>query len=185
MYKIVVLSSSVRIGRKSDRVASFFMKYIKDNNIGEPVLVDLHEIDFPLFHERLKFLKDPPQKLVDFSEAIKSADGIVLVSPEYNGGYPSSLKNAIDALEPEWKRKPIAIATVSAGAFGGMNSIISLQFSLWKLGACTVPSLFPTPTVDKTFDEDGNPADKEAVEKRASKFIGELVYYMEAAAKMK
>lgn len=186
MYKIVVLSSSVRIGRKSDRVASFFMNYIKANNIGEAVLVDLHEINFPIFHERLKFLQDPPASLIDFSETIKSADGIVLVTPEYNGGYPASLKNAIDVLGVDvWARKPIAISTVSAGAFGGMNVITSIQFSLWKLGACTVPSLFPVPTVDKAFDENGNPSDKEGTEKRAGRFIDELRYYMEAAAKMK
>lgn len=186
MFKIVVLSSSVRIGRKSDRVASFFMNYIKANNVAAAELVDLQEINFPIFHERLKFLPDPPQSLIEFSEKIKSADGIVLVTPEYNGGYPASLKNAIDVLGPDiWGRKPIAISTVSAGAFGGMNVITSIQFSLWKLGACTVPSLFPVPNVDKTFDEDGNPPDKEGTEKRAARFIDELIYYMEATARMK
>jgi NAD(P)H-dependent FMN reductase len=185
MYKIAVIAASVRTGRKSDRVASFFINYIRENKIGEPLLLDLEQINFPLFHERLKFLKDPPASLVEFSDHIKSVDGIVIVTPEYNGGYPASLKNAIDVLEPEWKRKPIAIATVSAGAFGGMNMISSLQFSLWKLGACTVPAMFPVPTVEKTFDENGVPADKEGTEKRAAKFLGELQWYMDAAAKMK
>lgn len=185
MHKIVVISSSVRIGRKSDRVALFFMNYIRAHNLGEVQLVDLDEINFPLFHERLKFLKDPPQNLVDYSETIKAADGVLIVTPEYNGGYPSSLKNAIDVLEPEWKRKPVAICTVSAGAFGGMNLITSIQYVLWKLGACTVPALFPVPTVEKSFDENGDPSDKEGTEKRAAKFVGELIYYMDAAAKMK
>ncbi len=185
MHKIVIISASIRTGRKSDRVAQFFFDYIKSNNLGEVEILDLEKINFPLFHERLKFLPDPPQYLVDYSEKIKSADGVLIVTPEYNGGYPSSLKNAIDVLEPEWKRKPVAICTVSAGAFGGMNLITSIQYVLWKLGACTVPALFPVPAVEKSFDENGIPADKEGTAKRASKFLGELTYYMDAAAKMK
>ena len=81
MYKIIVLSASVRTGRKSDRVARYFLNYINNNKIGEAELVDLKEFNFPLFEERLKFLKEPSKQLQDFAAAIKSADGIVLVTP--------------------------------------------------------------------------------------------------------
>ena len=65
---------------------------------------DLKEYDFPLFDERLQFQESPSQKMLDFSEKIKAADGVLVVTPEYNGGYPASLKNVIDLLHPEWKR---------------------------------------------------------------------------------
>ena len=185
MYKIIVLSASVRTGRKSDRVARYFLNYINNNKIGEAELVDLKEFNFPLFEERLKFLKEPSKQLQDFAAAIKSADGIVLVTPEYNGGYPASLKNAIDVLYDEWHRKPVSIATVSDGIFGGSQVITSLQFSLWKIRAWTVPAMFPVPTVEKTFDENGNPADKEGTDKRAAAFLAELTWCMDAVVKMK
>lgn len=185
MNKIIILSCSIRIGKKSDRVAKYFNQYITENNIGEVELIDLEGYDFPLFNERLSFLKDPSAGLVEFANKIKSADGIVLVTPEYNGGYPASLKNAIDVLLKEWHRKPIAIATVSAGPFGGMNVITSLQFSLWKIGAWTVPAMFPVPFVEKGFDENGNATDKAATDKRASSFLAELSWCMNAASKMK
>lgn len=185
MYKIIVLSASVRTGRKSDRVARYFLNYINNNKIGEAELVDLKEFNFPLFEERLKFLKEPSKQLQDFAAAIKNADGIVLVTPEYNGGYPACLKNAIDVLYDEWHRKPVAIATVSDGIFGGSQVITSLQFSLWKIRAWTVPAMFPVPTVEKTFDENGNPADKEGTDKRAAAFLAELTWCMDAVVKMK
>lgn len=184
MHKILILSSSVRTGKKSNRVALYFLNYIKEKNIGEAELLDLEDLHFPIFNERLRLLKEPPASLVQFAEKIKSADGIVLVTPEYNGGYPASLKNAIDVLYAEWHHKPIAITTVSNGPFAGMNVITSLQYSLWKIGACTVPALFPVPTVEKTFDENGVPADKEATDKRADKFLKELTWWMEATKKM-
>ena len=97
---------------------------------------------------------------------------------------PSGLKNVIDLLYAEWKRKPIAIATVSAGAFAGSQVITSLQFSLWKIGALVTPAMFPVATVEKTFDENGTPSDLEGTNKRASIFINELTWWMEAKQKM-
>lgn len=184
MHKIVILSSSVRLGRKSNRVAVFFVNYIKENNIAAVELVDLDAYNFPIFEERLKFLQDPPASLQEYATRIREADGVLIVSPEYNGGYPASIKNAIDVLVEEWKRKPVAIATVSAGPFGGNNMISSLQYCLWKLGALTVPALFPVATVEKAYDENGAPADKEGTEKRASRFVAELVWMMDAVKKM-
>ena len=185
MSKIIVLSSSVRTGKKSDRVALYFTQYIKDNHIAEVELLDLETYQFPIFNERLRFLKEPSENLLAFAKKITEADGIVLISPEYNGGYPASLKNAIDVLYDEWKRKPIAIATVSAGPFGGMNVITSLQYSLWKIGAWTVPALFPVASVEKSFDENGVPVDKAGTDKRAAAFLAELTWSMNAVEKMK
>jgi NAD(P)H-dependent FMN reductase len=175
MARIGIISSSVRIGKKSDRVALFFKNYINIHQLGEAELVDLAQYDFPIFKERLYLLKDPPKALIAFSDLIKSFDGIVLVSPEYNGGYPASLKNVIDVLQEEWKRKPIGISTVSSGPFGGMNLITSLQYTLWKMGAFTIPAMFPVANVENSFDGDGNAIDKEPTEKRASIFLAELL----------
>ena len=82
---------------------------------------------------------------------------MIIIAPEYNGGYPASLKNVIDLLTDEWRKKPVAISTVSDGSFGGTQVITALQFSLWKIRAWTVPAMFPVPKVMETFDEEGNP----------------------------
>jgi NAD(P)H-dependent FMN reductase len=184
MFHISILSSSVRSGRNSHSVALYFSNYIQENNLATVEILDLKKYNFPLFDERLKFQKSPTADVISFAEKIKSSDGILIVTPEYNGGYPASLKNAIDLLYDEWHRKPVAISTVSNGNFGGTQVITSLQFTLWKIRAWTVPAMFPVPGINDTFDEKGNPADKPATDKRAASFINELLWCMEAKSRM-
>ena len=184
MKKISILSASVRTGRKSPRVVKYFKRFIEEKGLAEVDVIDLAVYNFPIFDERLRYQNSPTEAMLDFSRRISSADGIIIVTPEYNGGYPSSLKNAVDLLYDEWHRKPVAISTVSDGAFGGSQVITSLQFSLWKIRAWTVPAMFPVPSVDKSFDENGIAADPEKTDKRASHFVNELLWCMEAKRRM-
>lgn len=184
MKNISIISSSVRNGRNSHRVALYFKNYLEENDIANVKIIDLKTLDFPIFEERLKFISEPTEAMISLADDIKNSDGIIVVTPEYNGGYPASLKNVIDLLYAEWKRKPIGIATVSAGAFAGSQAITSLQFSLWKIGALVVPAMFPVATVEKSFNETGHPSDKEATDKRAKAFISELTWWIEAKQKM-
>ena len=181
---IAIISASIRIGRNSHRVALFFKNYIEENKCATVDLLDLKEFQFPIFEERLRNLKNPSSNILDFAARIKNADGVIIVTPEYNGGYPASLKNVIDLLYVEWKRKPVALATVSAGAFGGAQVTTSLVFSLWKIGVWLVPAMFPVPRVQDNYTENGTPVDIEATEKRARPFIEELLWCMEASKKM-
>lgn len=184
MPHITIISSSVRIGRNSHRVALFFKNYLETNKLATGEILDLKEYNFPLFDERLRLQKEPAAATLDFANKIKAADGVIIVTPEYNGGYPAALKNVVDLLYAEWKRKPIAISTVSDGMFGGTQVITSLQFSLFKIGAWTVPAMFPVPKAHEAFDESGSPIDKAGVDKRAAGFISELLWCVEAKSKM-
>lgn len=185
MSKVVIISASVREGRNSHRVALYFNSYLEENKVAEAEILDLKSCNFPLFGERLKYQKEPLAAASEFAEKVRKADGVIIITPEYNGGYPASLKNVIDLLTDEWKKKPVAICTVSDGIFGGTQVITSLQFVLWKMKVWTVNAMFPVPEVDKSFDENGVAADKEATDKRAAGFVGELLWCIEAKAGMK
>jgi NAD(P)H-dependent FMN reductase len=185
MRTIAIISPSVRRGRNSHRVALYLKKYLEDNKLAAAEILDLREYNFPLFDERLRHLPDPAPEILQFAQKIGSADGVIIVAPEYNGGYPASLKNVIDLLTDEWRKKPVAISTVSDGSFGGTQVITALQFSLWKIRAWTVPAMFPVPKVRETFDEEGTPADPEVTGRRASAFINELMWCIEAKERMK
>jgi NAD(P)H-dependent FMN reductase len=180
MPNIVIISSSVRTGRKSHRVALYFKKYLEGKQLAEAEILDLSLYNFPLFEERLSRKESPSASELEFSEKIKSADGIIIVTPEYNGGYPASLKNAVDLLYSEWYHKPVAISTVSNGKFGGSQVITSLQFTLWKMKAWTVPAMFPVPEVKELFDENGDLIGNPNIEKRAANFINELLWCIKA-----
>lgn len=175
MFHIAIISSSIREKRNSHRVALYLKSFIEENRLADAEILDLQQYNFPLFTERLRYQSSPSHGMLDYAEKVKSADGIIIVVPEYNGGYPASLKNAIDLLTEEWRRKPVAISTVSDGVFGGTQVITSLQFSLWKLKAWTVPAMFPVIKVQESFDTDGNPTDKVETDKRADIFIRELL----------
>ena len=184
MKKIAIISASVRQGRNSHRVALYLKLYIEEQKLATVKIVDLKDYNFPIFEERLSHIEAPGLVLLSFAETIATADGVIIVTPEYNGGYPASLKNVIDLLYTQWKRKPVAIATVSTGAFAGSQVITSLQFTLWKIGALTVPAIFQTPMVTDAFDANGQPTEKEATHKRANVFVNELLWWIEAKQKM-
>jgi NAD(P)H-dependent FMN reductase len=184
MPHIAIISSSVRINRNSHRVALYFKNYLENNQSATVEILDLAAYNFPIFDERLHLQKTPLAAAIDFAGKVKSADGVIIITPEYNGGYPASLKNAIDLLYEEWQKKPVAISTVSDGVFGGSQVITSLQFSLWKIRAWTVPAMFPVPKVQDAFDENGIPTDKITTDKRAENFINELLWCITAKNKM-
>jgi len=180
MRHISIISSSVREGRKSHNVSLYFQNYLTENKLSTTEIIDLKAYNFPIFEGTLKKMIDPSENVLEFAEKIKSSDGIIIVTPEYNGGYPASLKNAIDLLYEEWKHKPIAIVTVSSGPFGGSQALAALQFTLWKMMAWTIPAMFSVPLVDKAYDENGKAMDKPNSDKLAAVFIKELLWCIEA-----
>lgn len=180
MRHISIISSSVREGRKSHNVSLYFQNYLTENKLATAEIIDLKEYNFPIFDGTIKTLINPAESVLEFAEKIKLSDGIIIVTPEYNGGYPASLKNAIDLLYEEWKHKPIAIATVSSGPFAGSQVLVALQFTLWKMMAWTIPAMFSVPTVDRAYDENGKPTDKLNSDKLAAIFIKELLWCIEA-----
>lgn len=180
MHHISIISSSIRPDRQSHRIALYFKNYLTENNLANVEILDLREYDFPIFTETLKKQANPSEKAVVFSQKIQSSHGIILVTPEYNGGYPASLKNAIDLLYDEWRHKPVAIATVSAGPFGGSQVLLSLQFILWKMKVWTIIEIFSVLNVHLTYDNTGKPTDKAATDKLAEAFIKELMWCVKA-----
>jgi len=184
MAHISILSSSVRNDRKSHRVSLYLQDYIQGNKLATSEIIDLRNYKFPVFDERLRLLKNPTEKTIQFAEKIKSSDGIIIVTPEYNGSIPASLKNVIDLLYDEWHHKPIAISTVSSGQFGGSQSVVTLQFILWKMHAWTVPATLPIANVAEKFDKEGVAANQEVMNNLTSIFMNELLWCIEANKRM-
>jgi NAD(P)H-dependent FMN reductase len=184
MTQISIISSSVRDGRKSHRVALYLKDFINEHDLAHTEILDLKDFNFPIFLERLRLQKDPTDLMYDFADKIKESDGIIIVTPEYNGSIPASLKNVIDFLYDEWHHKPIAIATVSSGDFGGSQALTSLQFTLWKMHAFTVSKVFQVGNVNEKFNESGSAIDSKESDKQANILLDELLWYMEANKRM-
>lgn len=129
--------------------------------------------DFHLPHDDYgQELKD---QFPEWRDAIIQADGLVIVSPEYNHGYPGSLKAVLDLLLREYVHKAVAFVGVSAGPWGGTRVIEAMVPMVRELGLAVTFTDLNFPTVQKTFDEQGTLLDN-AFEKRAAAFLDELVW---------
>jgi len=117
-------------------------------------------------------LKD---RFPEWRDAIIRADGLVIVSPEYNHGYPGSLKAVLDLLLREYVHKAVAFVGVSAGPWGGTRVIEAMVTMVRELGLAVTFSDLNFPKVQKTFDSEGKLLDQ-AYEKRAKDFLDELVW---------
>lgn len=119
--------------------------------------------DVPLYNGDVEASGDPPA-VAALKERIKEADGVLLVTPEYNRGMPGVLKNALDwASRPPQqalKGKPIALIGATPGGFGTRASQFQLRQILGNPGALVLakPELWVSKASEK-FDERGNLTD--------------------------
>jgi len=102
---------------------------------------------FPLYDADLQASAGFPAEVTALAEAIRAADGIIIVSPEYNFSIPGALKNALDWVSrlnnQPFKDKPVAIQSATGGQLGGARMQYHLRMALTFLNAF----LFGTPEV--------------------------------------
>jgi NAD(P)H-dependent FMN reductase len=111
----------------------------------------------------------------EWRDTIIKADGLVIVSPEYNHGYPGALKAVLDLLLKEYIHKAVAFVGVSAGPWGGTRVIEAMVPMVRELGLAVTFTDLNFPKVQNTFDAEGKLQDQ-AFEKRANDFLDELVW---------
>jgi NAD(P)H-dependent FMN reductase len=111
----------------------------------------------------------------EWRDAFIRADGLVIVSPEYNHGYSGALKSVLDLLLKEYIHKAVALVGVSSGAFGGTRVIEALVPVVRELGLAVTFADLNFPKVQEKFDQNGVLLDS-AYEKRVKGFLDELVW---------
>lgn len=137
----------------------------------ETRLFDVRDFDLPHDHYGME-IKD---RFPEWRDAIVRADGLVIVTPEYNHGYPGSLKAVMDLLLQEYIHKAVGFVAVSAQVWGGTRVIEALVPMVRELGLAVTFTDLNFPRVSEKFDDEGNLLD-EAYEKRAEAFLDELVW---------
>jgi len=126
--RIQVVSSTTREGRFSDRVGAWVLDHLKGRADLDVELVDLRDFSLPFFdgpppaRTPRQYSHEAVERL---GRTLDRADGYVLLTAEYNHGYPAVLKNALDWTFVEWRRKPIAF--VGWGNVGGARAIEQLR----------------------------------------------------------
>ena len=166
---IPVILGTTRKGRMSEHAARFMVGQIEKRNGVKTELIDISKLPMPI-DDAGEGIKDPL-----FSEKMAMADGLVIVTPEYNHSFPGLLKHVLDSCLKEYIHKPAGIVGVSAGPFGGVRVIQDFLPVLRELGLVNIFWDVNFGNVAKVFDESGNLLDQAFVG-RADKFLNELIW---------
>lgn len=115
---ILVIYGSTRQGRRGDRVVRWLMDRLASRPKAAFELVDVRALALPLFDAPVAPARGAiAPEAAAWAAQVDRADGFIVVSPEYNHGYPAALKNALDHLYQQWVHKPAALVT-----YGGIAS---------------------------------------------------------------
>ncbi len=170
-----ILLGTNRKERASEAVARWVFAKMQEREDIETRFFDVRDFDLPRDHYGTEIGEHFPE----WRDAIIRADGLIIVTPEYNHGYPGILKSVLDLLLKEYIHKAVAFVGVSAGVWGGTRVIEACVPMVRELGLAVTFSDLNFPQAQNKFDENGRLLD-EAYNKRVQDFLDELVWMSRA-----
>ncbi len=186
--KIQIIIGSTRQNRFSEKPANYLFEELKKREDAQAELIDLRDWPLPFFDEPMGpsgnkgMYVNPLGK--QWANKIGEADGYIMITPEYNHGYPAVLKNAIDWVGPEWHKKPVGF--VSYGSALGSRAIEQLRQVVIELRMVPLFSSIHIPTeVLMTVRAEKAPVDPAHFQPlregragdRVERFFNELIEY--------
>jgi NAD(P)H-dependent FMN reductase len=145
--QLAVIIASVRKDRVGPTVARWFVEHVPAEADARVDVIDLADLDLP---DDLAGGGDAEV----FTRRIDRADAIVVVTPEYNRGYPGRLKTAIDTALPEWRTKPVGFVSYG-GVSGGLRAVEQLRAVFGELHTVTMQASVSLPNVWDKLDDSG------------------------------
>ncbi len=167
MYVPVILGTA-REGRESEKVARFVLAEAREYGF-ESEIIDVRDYRIPATDRTQNGA--PAKKL---GEKIGRADGLIIVSPEYNHGYPGELKMMLDMLYEQYFYKPLGICGVSSGALGGARVVEQLRTVAVELHMVPVRESVYFANVAALFDKEGEMVGREAWHKRVKPMLDDI-----------
>jgi len=176
MPNLLIVLASTRPGRNGLPVSTWFRTRAVDDGRFDVTLVDLAELALPFLDEPVPAVMREyvmPHTLA-WSDTVESADAIVVVTPEYNYGYPASLKNALDYLNHEWRHKPIGFVSYG-GVSAGTRAVQQLLQVVAALKLVPAPTAVHIPFIFAMLDDQAQLTANEVMEDAASTMLTELL----------
>lgn len=157
--KLLVVGVSTRKGRAGKKVADWFVSKVEKDGRFDVDFVDLKELDLSYelpemsagMVQNSEYADEEDKK---WAKHVNEADAVVFVMPEYNHGYPASMKNAVDHLFHEWNGKPVSF--VGYGSAGAPYAIGSFADVAYWTKMDVVNAHVGISEIWAAFDEDGN-----------------------------
>src|SRR5450755_652764 len=182
---IQVISSTTREGRFSEKVASWVIQQLQAREDFEIEHVDLRHHPLPFF-DGVAPARAPREyasaEVERLGRTLDRADGFIVLTAEYNHGYPAVLKNAMDWTFVEWRRKPISF--IGWGNVGGGRAIeqlrlVAVEFEMAPLRH----AVHILPEVMMASRQSADPGDTTAfapLEPRLKLLAGDLAWWADA-----
>lgn len=168
--RIIVLLGTARTGRQSEKVAAVVRACAEGHGFA---------VDFVDVKDHLQSFTEE-REIKAWSQKVLAADGLIIVSPEYNHGYPGELKLLLDSAYAEYNHKPLGIVGVSDGPAGGIRMAEQLRLVAVTLGLVPIRAIVHFAMVKELFDQSGALKDKEAWEKKLEVLCQEMEWYARA-----
>lgn len=149
---IAVLAGTAREQRESIKAARYVAEFGTNLPNVQIIFVDPRDFNFPGDGNKDANSKDPR-----YSDITTRADAFFIVSPEYNHSFPGSLKRMLDSEYENYFRKPVALAGVSDGNWGGVRAVEALTLTVRQMGLVVTSKSTYFPYVDKSFDDRNQP----------------------------
>jgi NAD(P)H-dependent FMN reductase len=182
--RILALYGSYRSDRMGIRLAQFVIDRLRRRG-DEVELIDAKAIGLPMLDRMYKEYPkgEAPEVLERLAGKIRSADGFVFVTGEYNWGVQPGLKNLTDHFLEEWFWRPAAIVSYSAGRLSGARAASAWQGTLSEMGMVVISSTIAVGPIAQALSADGEPIGEsgKSLERAFPRFADDLTWWVEAA----
>lgn len=169
--RLAVIVGSTREGRFGGIVAGWFVTQARQRDDMALDVIDLAEVNLPAVYPR-----QPGPAVAAFIERIDRADAFVVVTPEYNHGYPASLKQAIDLPHGQWRAKPVGFVSYG-GMAGGLHAVEQLRQVFAELHVVTMRDTVSFHMAHQRFDESGEPREPAGCNAAAKTMLDQLAWW--------
>lgn len=133
---IVIIAGSNRKGATSTRLSEYVASFVEAQG-HQATLVDLYEKPLPFYSPDSEY--ESTEAIHDLNLSMRSADAVVLATPEYHSGISGVLKNALDHLGQDHFRGKVVLSMSSAGGAVGTSSLQQLQTIVRNLHGINLP----------------------------------------------
>jgi NAD(P)H-dependent FMN reductase len=183
-HRVLVFYGSYRSDRMGIRLADFVVDGLRGRG-NDVELIDAKAVGLPMLDRMYKEYPkgQAPERLENLAEKIRTADGFVFITGEYNWGIQPGLKNLTDHFLEEWFWRPAAIAGYSGGRFAGARAATAWHSTLSEMGMVVTSTTIAVGPIARSLSAEGKPIGEggEALAQVFPRFADDLAWWMEAA----
>lgn len=176
--KILTFAASLRKESLNRKLIAQAVALLKEEKGVDVDAADYREFEMPIYDGDVEEAVGLPAGALELVKRIRQADALVISTPEYNGGIPGTLKNALDWASRDdsdpLSEKPVLLIGASPGALGAVRGLWHTRQPFEAQGARVYPEMFGLARAHQAFTETGEFADPKNRDRLGALIVGYL-----------